>query len=79
MQPKVYVDGRNSNKLSSIISYLEKISPKGVYIPIRSEISLFRNVDTVCEELKRKEKNLDLLLMCPGYLKPGRVPGMICP
>lgn len=79
MKPKVYIVGRNPSKLSSIISDLEEINPKGVSIPIKSEISLFKNVDTACEELKRVEKSLDLLLMCPGYLKPGRVPGMIYP
>ena len=78
-RPKVYIVGRNPSKLSKIISDLEEINPQGIYIPIKSEFSLFKNVDTVCEELKQKEKSLDLLLMCPGYLKAGRVPGMICP
>lgn len=74
-RPKIYIVGRNPSKLSNIIKNLEKINAQGTYIPIQSEFSLFKNVDTACEELKAREKSLDLLLMCPGYLKPGRVPG----
>lgn len=33
------------------------------------EISLLKNVDEACEEFGKEEEYLDLLLMCPGYLK----------
>lgn len=75
-RPKIYIVGRNPSKLSSIIKDLEEVNPQGTYIPIKSEFSLFKNVDTACEELKAKEKSLDLLLMCPGYLKPTKMPGI---
>ena len=78
-RPKVYIVGRNPSKLANIVNELENINPQGIYIPIKSEYSLFKNVDTACEELKQREKSLDLLLMSPGYLKPGKVPGIICP
>ena len=71
-QPKVYIVGRSDTKLLNIIGDLESINPQGSYIPIRSEISLLENVDAACEQYKRKEKRLDLLLMCPGYLKLSR-------
>ncbi len=78
-RPKIYIVGRNPSKLSSVILELEKINAQGTYIPIQSELSLFMNVDAACEELKAREKSLDLLLMCPGYLKAGRVPGLVAP
>lgn len=78
-RPKIYIVGRNPSKLSTVIKDLEKVNAQGTYIPIQSEFSLFKNVDTACEELKAREKSLDLLLMCPGYLKIGRVPGLYCP
>jgi NADP-dependent 3-hydroxy acid dehydrogenase YdfG len=71
-RPKVYIVGRSDAKLSNIIAELERINPEGSYVPIRSEISLLKNVDAACEEYKRKEKCLDLLVMCPGYLKLSR-------
>jgi len=68
-RPKVYIVGRSDAKLSNIIGELESINPRGSYVPIRSEISLLKNVDAACEEFKRKTTHLDLLVMCPGYLK----------
>lgn len=72
-RPKVYIVGRSDAKLAKIIRDLEKINPQGSYVPIKSEISLLKNVDAACEEFKRKEKSLDLLLMCPGYVKVSRI------
>jgi hypothetical protein len=72
-RPKVYIVGRSDTKLSTVIGDLERINPQGSYVPIRSEVSLLKNVDTACEEYKRKEKCLDLLIMAPGYLKLSRI------
>lgn len=72
-RPKVYIVGRSDAKLAKIITDLETINPQGSYTPIKSEISLLKNVDTACEEYKGKEKSLDLLVMCPGYLKISRI------
>ncbi len=74
----MYVVGRGEAKLSKIIGELERINPQGSYTSIKSEISLLKNVDAACEDLKGKEKGLDLLVMCPGYLKLSRV-GMYFP
>ena len=71
-QPKTYIVGRNPEKLSRIIEDLKDINPKGTYIPIESKISLLKNVDAACEEFQKQEKSLDLLIMCPGYLKLSR-------
>ena len=64
--------GRNPERLSEIIQDLKAINSKGTYIPIESKISLLKNVDAACEEFQRREKSLDLLIMCPGYLKLSR-------
>lgn len=71
-QPKAYIVGRNPERLSKIIEDLKDINPKGTYIPIESKISLLKNVDAACEEFQKREKSLDLLIMCPGYLKLSR-------
>ena len=71
--PKVYIVGRGDAKLSPVIQQLEKINGQGSYIPISAEISLLKNVDSACEEIKSKETKLDLLVMCPGYLRLSRI------
>lgn len=69
----MYIVGRNEAALQKIIGGLKEDNEKGNYVPIVSQISLLRNVDVVCEEVKRKEGRLDLLFMAPGYLKVLRV------
>ena len=71
-QPKAYIVGRKPERLSEIIENLKDINPKGTYISIESKISLLKNVDAACEEFQKQEKSLDLLIMCPGYLKLSR-------
>ena len=71
--PKVYIVGRNEAALEKIVGGLKTVNEKGTYVPIVSQISLLRNVDGVCEEVKRKEGSLDLLVMAPGYLKVKRI------
>lgn len=73
--PKVYLVGRSESKLSPLINQLVKINPQGSYTPLQYSISLLKNVDAACEEFKRNEKSLHLLVMCPGYLKVSRVGG----
>lgn len=72
-RPKVYIVGRSDAKLSKLIGELEGINPQGSYVPIRAEVSLLKNVDAACEEYKRMENGLDLLIMAPGYLKVSRI------
>ncbi len=72
-KPKVYIVGRSDAKLSPLIDNLTKINPEGIYIPLIYSISLLKNVDAACAELQSKEHKLDLLLMCPGYLKLSRI------
>ena len=71
-QPKAYIVGRNPERLSKIIEDLKDINSRGTYIPIESKISLLKNVDAACEEFQKQETSLDLLIMCPGYLKLSR-------
>ena len=71
-KPKAYIVGRNPERLSEIVAELKAINAQGIYIPIESKISLLKNVDAACQEFQRQERTLDLLIMCPGYLKLSR-------
>ncbi|KAK9243172.1 hypothetical protein V1506DRAFT_405580 [Lipomyces tetrasporus] len=66
--PKVYIVGRSMTFAAPLLSELESLNPLGTFIFIETEISLIKNVDTVCAEKKRKERNLDLVFLSAGYL-----------
>jgi len=70
--PKIYFVGRSKTAAKPIIRDLEKLNPEAIVNFIESEISLIKNVDAVCEEIKTQEKQLDLLFMSPGRLSFSR-------
>lgn len=67
-EPRVYLVGRNEAQASRILEELQKINPGGKNTFIKSDVSLLRNVDSVCEEIKAKEEKVNLLCLTPGYL-----------
>ena len=72
-RPKIYIVGRKDEVLSQILAELKKLNPEGTYLSLKAEVSLLKNVDKACEEVKSKEQSLDLLFICIGYLKLSRV------
>ncbi|KAK9318813.1 hypothetical protein V1517DRAFT_334515 [Lipomyces orientalis] len=66
--PKVYIVGRSMTSAALLLSELETLNPLGTFIFIETEISLIKNVDTVCAEIKGKEQKLDLVFLSAGYL-----------
>lgn len=66
--PKVYIVGRSKSLAASLLEELQNLNPQGTFIFIESQISLIKNVDKVCEEIKEKERKLDLIFLSPGYL-----------
>jgi NADP-dependent 3-hydroxy acid dehydrogenase YdfG len=66
--PKVYIVGRSKTKAAPLLEELETLNPKGTFIFLESEVSLIKNVDTICEEIKKNEKKVDLILLSTGFL-----------
>ncbi|KAL2071171.1 hypothetical protein VTL71DRAFT_12406 [Oculimacula yallundae] len=69
--PKIYFVGRSKAKASIQLARLSTLNSDAVIEFIESEISILRNVDSVCEEVSLKETRLDLLFMSPGMLAFG--------
>lgn len=67
IRPTVFLVGRNETAASSIISELKSINPQGDFKFIKSDVSLIKNVDSVCDEVKQKTDKLDILFMSQGY------------
>lgn len=68
VEPRVYLVGRNEVQASRILEELQKINPKGTNTFIKSDVSLLKNVDSACEEIKAKEEKVNLLCLTTGYL-----------
>lgn len=67
-KPHVYIIGRSQEACDRIDIDLKTINPGGTYIFMRCDLSLLRNVDNVCKEIKAKEPTINLLFMSQGTL-----------
>lgn len=64
----IYVVGRSKRAASPLLDELHVSNSQVTVNFIETEVSLIKNVDKASEEIKSKEKKLDLLFMSPGYL-----------
>ena len=67
-EPKVYILGRSKRAAAPLLIELGTLNPQATYVFIETEVSLMRNVDMACEQIKSNEKKVDILFMSPGYL-----------
>lgn len=66
--PRVYFIGRSQEAGTRIEEECKKLNPDGIFTFIKADTSLIRNVDDVCENLKSKEKTINLLFLSTGTL-----------
>ncbi|KAE8341575.1 hypothetical protein BDV24DRAFT_132216 [Aspergillus arachidicola] len=67
-KPTIHLVGRNQAAGSKIIEELKSANPDGTFHFIQSDVSLLRNVDEACSEIKQKERVIDLLFLSTGHL-----------
>ncbi|ORX90100.1 hypothetical protein K493DRAFT_231584 [Basidiobolus meristosporus CBS 931.73] len=72
VKPKIYFVGRAQEAGTRIENELKEINPDGTYAFIKSDTSLVKNVDSVCQEIKNKEKSVNLLFITTGTLSSGQ-------
>ncbi|KAF2823258.1 NAD(P)-binding protein [Ophiobolus disseminans] len=65
--PHIYLVGRNQTEASKIIDELKAINSSTQVSFIQKDVSLLKNVDEACQEIKSKEKQVNLLFMTCGY------------
>jgi len=70
-KPRIYNIGRSQPASDRIEAECKKLNPEVQYSFIKADISLIRNVDSICEEIKRKEKAINVLILSQGTLAPG--------
>jgi hypothetical protein len=66
--PHIYLVGRNQTEASKIIEELKTINSSSEVSFIQKDVSLLKNVDEACQEIKAKEKQVNLLFMTCGYV-----------
>jgi NADP-dependent 3-hydroxy acid dehydrogenase YdfG len=76
--PKIYVIGRSKPGATPLLNELKASNLEATFEFIETEISLIKNVDLACDEIKSKEKKVDILFMSPGYLSFDGRQGVFC-
>ncbi|KAL1954727.1 hypothetical protein VTO42DRAFT_780 [Malbranchea cinnamomea] len=71
-RPRVYFVGRSQEAADRIVAECKALNPGGEYIFLRADVSLIRVVDRVCEQIKAKENNLNLLFLSTGVVSLDR-------
>ncbi|CRG82998.1 hypothetical protein PISL3812_00346 [Talaromyces islandicus] len=73
--PRVYVVGRSQPAADEILQQLRSIKPDGTaeYVFIKADVSLLRQVDKVCKQIKEKENAINLLVLSQGTLEMSQV------
>ncbi|KAL4789805.1 hypothetical protein BDV19DRAFT_373551, partial [Aspergillus venezuelensis] len=66
--PRIYLIGRSQSAADNAIERIKTLNPNAQPTFLKADISLLKGVDSVCDEIKKREKYLNLLFMTPGYL-----------
>ncbi|KAI9646762.1 hypothetical protein NHQ30_004761 [Ciborinia camelliae] len=69
--PKAYVIGRSKSAAGPLIKELGVLNPSATVHFLEGEISLIKEVDRLCNEIKSKEKKVDFVFLSAGYLSFG--------
>ncbi|KAI1201626.1 NAD(P)-binding protein [Nemania serpens] len=65
-RPRAYFIGRSQEAADRIVAECQALNPDGLYIFRRADVSLIRTVDEVCDEIKAKERAINLLFLSCG-------------
>jgi NAD(P)-dependent dehydrogenase (short-subunit alcohol dehydrogenase family) len=69
--PRAYMIGRSKAKASHLIDKLKLVNPMATFVFIEGQFSLIKDVDKICDEIKKFETHIDILCMSPGYISLG--------
>ncbi|KAF7955516.1 uncharacterized protein EAE97_000775 [Botrytis byssoidea] len=66
--PKAYIIGRSEPAAGCLLKDLKLSNPSASLNFLEGEISLIKEVDRLCNEIKRKEEKVDIVFLSAGYL-----------
>lgn len=64
----MYLVGRSSEAADRIIAECKTLNKDGKVEFIKADVSQLREVDRVCEEIKAREKSINLIVQSQGNL-----------
>jgi hypothetical protein len=59
---------RSEERGNKVVKALHELNPDGEAIFIQKDISLLRNVDELCDDLKKRERKIHCLFLTAGYM-----------
>lgn len=63
---RIYIIGRSQKAADDIIQECRKLGPHSKFEFIQADISLLKNVDDVCGQIRAKETSINLLFQSQG-------------
>lgn len=69
--PRVYIIGRSQEAGDRIVKECKDLNATGEFVFISKDTSLIRNVDEICDDLKKREKAINVLFLTIGTLQRG--------
>lgn len=72
VRPKVFFLGRGEAAGDRITKELKTLNSEGQYTFVACDLSLMRNVDEACRQIKEKETTINLLFLTIGTLISGQ-------
>jgi NADP-dependent 3-hydroxy acid dehydrogenase YdfG len=66
VQPRIYLFARNQTSAERVIADCRRVNPDGEYIFVQVDLSLIKETDFACGEVKRKEKLVNLVVLTAG-------------
>ncbi|PCG98873.1 Short-chain dehydrogenase/reductase SDR [Penicillium occitanis (nom. inval.)] len=68
VSPRVYLVGRSQESADRIIKECTQVNSGGKFEFIKADISLLKNVDEVCNQLKKRETKINILFETQGTM-----------
>ena len=68
IEPKIYLLARNPVSAARVIAECRRINPKGEYVFIKADLSLVKETDHACAQVKTSEKLVNLVVLSAGEI-----------
>lgn len=65
---RIYIVGRNQETASRIIEECKEVNSGSTFQFIRGDVSALKGVDAVCDEIKKRETEINILFLSQGSM-----------
>ena len=67
-KPRVYLLGRSKEQANRILTEFKELNSESRVEFIQCDASLLRDVDKVCDDIKKREEKINLLFLSAGLM-----------